>query len=186
MINRFVYLRGEATSFSSAPIHSLHLLICIFCPLFENDPELSQISLRLWPPSIPSKGLLLLLSPTLSSSVPFQPSPFFPPLLSAFLLVLVASRDRSAMSWGTWGPLLMVTNDWLCSEGKRKSAAERGEESHRACWGSASSVYTRRKGGESFSILTHDVEQDHFLSAPDTHTGSSLTFEEMGSLFAEG
>ena len=42
--------------------------------------------------------------------------PFPPTRLSG----CTTSRDHSAMSWGTWGPLLMVTNDWLCREEKRE------------------------------------------------------------------
>lgn len=46
-------------------------------------------------------------------------------VLSTRLNGCTMSRDHSAMSWATWGPLLMVTNDWLCGEEKRKRTAGR-------------------------------------------------------------
>lgn len=102
--------------------------------------------------------LLFLLSDLFLSSSPsttvFSPicfSTLFPRLSPHKCHVIPAQ-----WVWGTWGPLLMVTNDWLCCAEKReKSIAEERRAAVHVASQRLCPVHRWREGGGCFLTQQH-------------------------------
>lgn len=181
VFNSILYLKGReavflfSTDMESVPLHPYHVwvhycqmtpnylrsaLISGLCPsegreitwhtpLLSSSPSSQSLSLQLsWPFSYPSLSSLL--------SIVFPPFLFsLSSLLSSRLNVSSRSHDRSSMGWGTWGLLLMVTNDCGCTGGEGEGVAEKGATLHAGGQCLCSVCRYKRGGGDSLLMWLH-------------------------------